>query len=142
MPKTDQVNWQPISQMPLVANMITASLNDTREHLGTLAKAKDRPHALDDATIDRVEKVHAEQMRYIDIYAQQLARWRTAKPSAVQASELDHMEKQNQQLRAVTADVLALAGELREGTIERALGMSDLELGLQYLLGKQASNRS
>ena len=40
--------------------------------------------------------MHTEQMRYIDIYAQQLARWRTAKPSAVQASELDHMEKQNQ----------------------------------------------
>ena len=52
MPKTDQVNWQPISQMPLVAAMITDSLNDTREHLGTLVKAKDRPHVLDDATID------------------------------------------------------------------------------------------
>ena len=51
------------------------------------------------------------------------------------------MDEQNQQLRGVTADVLALAGELRKGTIERILGMSDLELGLQYLLGKQASNR-
>ena len=77
----------------------------------------------------------------IDIYTQQIARWRTAKPSAIQASELDRMEKQNQQLRDVTADVLALARELREGTIERVLGMSDLELGLQYLLGKQPSNR-
>lgn len=141
MPKTDQVNWQPISQMPLIANMITTSLNDTREHLGTLTKAKDRPHVLDDATIGRVEHVHTEQMQYIDIYTQQIARWRTAKPSAIQASELDRMEKQNQQLRDVTADVLALARELREGTIERVLGMSDLELGLQYLLGKQFSNR-
>jgi hypothetical protein len=33
------------------------------------------------------------------------------------------------------------ASELREGTIERVLGMSDLELGLRYLLGKQPSNR-
>jgi len=31
----------------------------------------------------------------------------------------------------VTADVLALARELRKGTIERVLRMSDLELGLQ-----------
>jgi hypothetical protein len=38
-------------------------------------------------------------------------------------------------------DVLALAGELRKGTIERVLGMSDLELGLQYLLGRQSSGR-
>ena len=141
MPKTEQVNWQPINQMPLIASMITASLNDTREHLGTLTKAKDRPHVLDDATIDRVEQVHTEQMQYIDIYTQQIARWRTAKPSAVQAKELDRMEKQNQQLRDVTADVLALAGELRKGTIERILGMSDLELGLQTLLPTQSPGR-
>jgi hypothetical protein len=141
MPKTHRVNWQPISQLPLVAAMITASLNDTREHLGTLSKAKDRPHVLDDATIDRVEQVHTEQMQYINIYTQQIARWRTAKPSAVQASELDRMEKQNQQLRDVTEDVLALAGELRKGTIERVLSMTDLELGLRTLLGKQSSNR-
>jgi hypothetical protein len=141
MPKTDQVNWQPISQMPLIASMITASLNDTREHLGTLTKAKDRPHVLDDATIDRVEQVHTEQMQYIDIYTRQIARWRTAKPSAVQAKELDRMEKQNQQLRDVTTDVLALAGELRKGTIDRILGMSDLELGLQTLLRTQSPER-
>jgi hypothetical protein len=141
MPKTNQVNWQPISQMPLIASMITASLNDTREHLGTLTKAKDRPHVLDDATIDRVEQVHTEQMQYIDIYTRQIARWRTAKPSAVQAKELDRMEKQNQQLRDVTTYVLALAGELRKGTIDRILGMSDLELGLQTLLRTQSPER-
>jgi hypothetical protein len=141
MPKANQVNWQPISQMPLISSMIDTSLNDTREHLGTLSKAKDRPHVLDDATIDRVERVHAEQMNYVDIYTQQISRWRTEKPSASQASELDRMEEQNQQLRGVTADVLARASELRKGTIERVLGMSDLELGLQYLLGRQSSDR-
>ena len=141
MPKTNQVNWQPISQMPLIASMITTSLNDTREHLGTLTKAKDRPHVLDDATIDRVEQVHTEQMNYVEIYTQQISRWRKEKPSAAQADELDRMDKQNQQLQALTADVLALASELRKGAIERVLGMSDLELGLQYLLSEQSSNR-
>lgn len=141
MPKTNQVNWQPISQVPLIASMIDTSLNDTREHLGTLAKAEDRPHLLDNATIDRVEQVHTEQMDYVEIYTQQISRWRNENPSAAQARELDRMDNQNQQLRSVTADVLALASELRKGTIERVLGMSDLELGLQYLLGKQSSNR-
>ena len=141
MPKPTQVNWQPISQMPLIAGMIKGSLDDTREHLGTLTKARGRPHALDDATIDRVEQVHTEQMDYVEIYAQQISRWRGEKPSAAQASELDRMDKQNQQLREVTANVLTLAGELRKGTIERVLGMSDLELGLRHLLAKQPSNR-
>jgi hypothetical protein len=139
MPKANQVNWQPISQMPLISGMIDTSLNDTREHLGTLSKAKDRPHVLDDATIDRVEKVHTEQTEFIKVYTQQIGRWRAEKPSASQARELDRMEEQNQQLRGVTADVLALARELRKGTIERVLGMSDLELGLQALLASRSS---
>ena len=53
MAKARQVQWQPISQMPSIASMISASLKDTREHLGTLTQAKDRPHVLDDATIDQ-----------------------------------------------------------------------------------------
>ena len=142
MPKIHQANWQPISQMPLIASMIDTSLNDTREHLGTLNKAKDRPHVLDDATIDRVEQVHTEQMDYVEIYTRQISRWRNEKPSGAQARELNRMDSQNQQLRMLTADVLALASELRKGTIECVLGMDDLELGLQYLLGKQSPNRS
>ena len=51
---------------------------------------------LDDATIDRVEQVHTEQMEFIDIYTRQISRWRTEKPSASQMRELDRMEKQNQ----------------------------------------------
>ena len=141
MLKADQINWQPISQINLIASMIEDSLNDTREHLGTLTRAKAQPHVLDDATIDRVEQVHTEQMEFIDIYAQQIDRWRSEKPSASQARELDRMKQQNQELLAITANVLALAGELRKGTIERVLGMSDLELGLQSLLGTQPPGR-
>ena len=141
MPKATQVNWQPISQMRLIAGMIKGSLDDTREHLGTLTKARDRPHVLDDATLDRVEQVHTEQMEFVDVYTQQISRWRTEKPSISQARALDQMEKQNQQLRIVTTDVLALARELRKGTIERVLGMSDIELGLQALLENRSSGR-
>src|SRR3981189_3527087 len=65
MPANDQVHWQPISQMMLIASMIDTSLDDTREHRDTLAKAKARPHVLDDATIDRVERVHTEQMELV-----------------------------------------------------------------------------
>jgi len=141
MPHSDPVNWQPISEMPLIARMIKDALDDTREHLETLAKARTRPHVLDDATIDRVERVHTEQLEFVDIYTQQIGRWRTERPSADQTRELDRMEEQNRQPRAVTADVLALASELREGAIERVLGMSDVELGLQALFGSRTAGR-
>jgi hypothetical protein len=141
MPNTDIVNWQPIGQMRLIANMIDDSLDSTRKHLQTLTKARTRPHVLDDATIDRVEQVHTEQRDFVDIYIQQIVRWRTQKPSPSQIRELDRMEAQSQQLRAVTADVLTVAAELRRGTIERVMDMTDLELGLQVLLGSQPSGK-
>ena len=96
---------------------------------------------LDDATIDRTERVHAEQLQFVDIYAQQISRWRTEKPSKDHMLELDRMEAQNGQLRAATTDVLALASELSRGTIERVIGMSDVELGLQALLDSRSPGR-
>ena len=141
MPNADPVNWQPISQMPLIASIIDDSLRETREHLQTLTKARARPHVLDDATIDRVEQVHTEQMEFVDIYTQQISRWRTEKQSLSQTRDLDRMEMRNQQLRGVTTDVLDLARELRKGTIERVLAMSDLELGLQSLLGTRLAGK-
>ncbi len=141
MPNANPVNWQPISQMKLIASMIDDALGDTSEHLQTLTRARARPHVLDDATIDRVERVHTEQMEFVDIYTQQIARWRTEKPSPAQTRELDRMQEQNKQLQVVTADVLTLASELRKGTIDRVLAMTDLELGLQALLGTNPSGR-
>jgi len=113
MPHNDPVNWQPIREMPLIACMIDGALDDTREHLETLSEARVRLHVLDDATIDRVEQIHAEQLQFIDIYAQQISRWRAENPSKDQTRELDRMEAQNGHLRAATADVLALASKLR-----------------------------
>jgi hypothetical protein len=141
MAKAVPVNWQPISQMPLIASMIATSLADTQEHLGTLAEATNRPHILDDDAIDRVEQVHAEQMEFVDIYGQQIGRWRAEQPSPARIRELDRMDAQNQQLRDATKAVLDLARELRKGTIDRVLGMSDLELGLHTLLGTTRSGR-
>ena len=51
------MNWQPISEMPLVARMIDGIPDDAREHLKTLSEARVRPHVLDDATINRTERV-------------------------------------------------------------------------------------
>ncbi len=135
MPSSEPVNWQPISQMPLVASMIDGTLIDTRDHIQTLTKARVQPHVLDDATIDRIERVHGEQLEFVGIYAEQIQRWRTEGPSAAQTRELDRLEEQNRRLRQVSTDVLALAHELRKGTIDRIMAMSDLELGLQALLG-------
>ena len=95
MPSSEPVNWQPISQLPLVASMLDGALSDTADHIQTLTKARARPHVLDEATIDRVQRVHGEQLEFVDIYAEQVRRWRAEGPSATQRQELDRLEEQN-----------------------------------------------
>jgi len=136
----DEINWQPISQMPLIARMIDEALADTRDHLATLSRAEEKPHVLDDATVDRSLRVHSEQLAYAGIYADQIVRWREENPSADQSRELERMEAQNQQLLSVTTTVLALAKKLRGGTIDRIMAMSDLEVGLRVVLGKKPTD--
>jgi hypothetical protein len=135
MPHSDEVNWQPISQIPLIASMIDDALDDTHAYIKTLSEARARPHVLDDATVDRTDRVYAERLEFVDIYAQQISRWRAERPSAHQTRDLDRMEEQNRQLRDATTAVLALSRELRKGTIERVWEKTDIELGLEALLG-------
>jgi len=142
MPHSEAVNWQPISEMPLIASMIDEALDDTRAHIKTLTEASARPHVMDDATVDRIDRVHAEQMEFVDIYAEQIGRWRNETPSVSQTRELDRMEEQNRKLRDATTTVLALSRDLRKGTIERVMEKSDSELGLEAVLrGRPAARR-
>lgn len=68
------------------------------------------------------------------VFAEQLARWRHEQPMDAQRRELDRLEGQLDRLRIVLEDILQLAAELRQGTIERVLAKSDLELGMEALL--------
>jgi signal transduction histidine kinase len=95
---------------------------------------RDRPQVLDDATVERSIKLHTEQRDFLWVFAEQLARWRNEQPTDAQRRELDRLEEQLERLRAVLDDILALAKELKQGTIERVLAKSDLELGLEALL--------
>ena len=142
MPHSEAVNWQPISEMPLIAGMIDEALEDTRAHIKTLTEASARPHVMDDATVDRIDRVHVEQMEFVDIYAEQIGRWRNETPSVSQTRELDRMEEQNRKLRDATTTVLALSRGLRKGTIERVMEKSDIELGLEAVLrGRPVTRR-
>ena len=135
MPRSESVNWLPISEMPLIASMIDEALEDTRAQIKTLTEASTCPHVMDDATVDRIDRVYAEQMEFVDIYAEQIVRWRTESRSVHQTNELDRMEETNRELREATTIVLALSRELRRGTIDRVMERSDIELGLEAVLG-------
>ena len=127
-------NWQPLTVLPLIASLIDGKLADGQEHPATLLSVRDRPHVLNDATVERSIKLHTEQRDFLGVFAEPLARWRNEQPSDAQRRELDRLEGQLERLRAVLSDILELAEELQQGTIERVLAKSDLELGLEAVL--------
>jgi signal transduction histidine kinase len=114
--------------------MIDGELADGQEHYATLLAVRDRPYVLDDATVERSIKLHTEQRDFLGVFAEQLARWRNERPTDTQRRELDRLEGQLERLRKVLNAILKLAEELKQGTIERVLAKSDLELGLEALL--------
>jgi hypothetical protein len=51
-----------------------------------------------------------------------------------QRAEVDRLTKQVGRCRTVIDSILSLAEQLKQGTIEKVLAKSDLELGLEFLL--------
>ncbi|GEM49463.1 hypothetical protein [Deinococcus cellulosilyticus] len=129
----EEVNVIPLSQMGMIQAMLTEELAGTREQLGTLTEALDRPHVLNDEIIARVKKVYTDQQGMLYAYEITLERWKALTLTPAQLQRVQTMEGQLKDLTAVTAQVLELADKLSEGTINKVLGMSDLEVALLYL---------
>ena len=92
---------------------------------------------LNDAIVDRVTQLYTLQAEDVGIFEEQLARWRKEHLTLQQEQEIDRLNKQLQQLSEVGARILALAEELKQGTIDSILRKSDAELGWEVLLGKR-----
>ena len=92
---------------------------------------------LDDATIARTKRVNGEGLEWCDVYDRQLARWQRERLTGAQREEVTRLQGVQRDLRAVLTRILELADGSRRGTIERQLAKSDLELGLEFVLGSR-----
>lgn len=89
---------------------------------------------LDDATLDRVERVWGETEADHWVFVEQVARWKRESLSPGQRQVVESLEEQVTALGELLGAILALAKELRPGTIDRIMEKSDIELGLEYFL--------
>jgi hypothetical protein len=134
MTATPEQNWQPITMLPTIAQMVTDMLDGAAEQHHLLAGA--RPHNLDDATLDHVERVYREGLDGHVAFENQLARWQHDYPGA---EGLAGLADQIGQLRPAYQRVLDLARQQRANTIEALMGKSDLQVGLETLLNRPLS---
>lgn len=136
MPPSEQPNWQPISQLPLIASLIDGGVAEAIAQRQILTEARARPHLLDDATLDRVDQVYGEEQQWLGFCEEQLRRWRQDQPAPAEEREIARLATEIARLKPLVAEILALSAEIRTGTIDRIMEMSDLELGLKALLGQ------
>ena len=133
MTKRTSPQWQPISQLPLLVRHINGVLLSANKQHGLLQLARSRPYILDDDTVGRVKEVFTTQQGDLWLFDEQLERWKALPLTAAQRQEVERLVAQMQELHTVLAAILELAKELEQGTIERQLAKSDLELGMEVL---------
>lgn len=134
MPQPPPPQWQPIRQLALIASHIDGMLEAAQEQYETLQPARAKPHVLDNYTVGRVIDVFTVQKNDLWLFEEQLKRWMAQSLTPRQRTEVQRLTSQMAKLRQVISDILALADELKQGTIEQVLGKRDEELGLDFLL--------
>lgn len=130
-------HWQPISELPMIASLIDGMVTDTTEQWETLQLAKDRPHVLGSALVERIQRAYSGQLNTSGLFKEQLTRWQNEQLSTAQANEVLRLQGQVEKLRTNLSHILGLADEIKDKTIDKILEKDDFELGLDVLLGKQ-----
>lgn len=67
---------QPISALPMIAYIIDGMLHEAQGQHENLLEAMEKPHVLDDYTIDRVHSVYSTQLDDVSLFDEQLSHWR------------------------------------------------------------------
>lgn len=131
----EKPNWQPVSFLPNIAEMIDGMLEAVQENQKLLEKAE--PASLDRATVSRVVSVYRAQRDDLWLYEEQLAVWRKTDLNEAQTLEITRLENQLEELKQRLEQILAMKPALEKMTIEHLLGKSYEELGLDFLRGNR-----
>jgi hypothetical protein len=113
-----------------IAMILNEEIAGAKEQLTSLQQARGHPAVLDNDLVQRVQALHTDQLEFLPIHREQLARWRTASPSKEQRKVIARLTAKLDRHEAVLKDILELAEELGAGTLDAILRMEDGELGL------------
>ena len=131
----DTPQWRGIEDIALLAYAIERMLKNSIAHYATLQEAIPKPYVLDDKTVNRIIQVFGDQQADSPLFDEQLSRWKALnKLTPSQSQQVSRLQTEMAQLTETTGKILALANQLKKGTIEAELGKSDLQKGLETLL--------
>ncbi len=134
--KNELPNWQPISMMAMIASIIDGEVQNFEDLYKNLCEARKKPHVMDDMTMDRAITNHKKYLKEAWVYDEQIARWKKEKLTGEQSREIERLTGQMLKYRKMCEEIIAVSEEVKKGTINRILEMSDEEVAIAVLTGK------
>jgi hypothetical protein len=101
-----------------------------------LGEAREKPHVMDDMTLNRAISNHRKYLEGAWVYDEQLTRWKKENPTGDQSKEIERLTGQMVKYRKMCEDIIAVSEEVKKGSINRILEMSDEEVAIAVLTGK------
>jgi len=129
-PQDEEIIWQPVSRLRDIGEIIDKAVKDAGNQELLLMEGTHSPDLFSDATIWGIKKVHTEKLAFIDIYLQQIKRWKKEITSREDHFELIHLTEQCKKLKVLVTSILVLADEIGRKTSNRVMNMDDAEQGL------------
>lgn len=129
-----EAHWYGLNMLPLYFEMSEGQLNSSCEQLENLQKIPSKLHILDNATLDRIIKLHSSQNADNWVFFEQCKKWRDENPNEEELKLIAQVEKSAYELEQVNQEILKLANSFKGVTIDSLLTISDAELGLEFLL--------
>ena len=131
-----QIQWYPISMLPTFTFMVDGMLEESLVQLNNMRGVLDKPHVLDDATLNRVFDLYDKQLDDQRYFVEQFSRWKQGHLSNAEAKEVDRLIKQSATLKDVNEEILKIAHSIKHETIDQILAMDEIELAIAVLSGK------
>jgi hypothetical protein len=128
--------WQPLSMMSMIASIIDGEVENFEDLYKTLNEAREKPHVLDDMTLDQAINNHRKYLEEAWVYDEQITRWGKENLTEKQREEIVRLIGQIAKYRKMCEKLIAVSEELRKGSINRILEMSDEEVAIAVLTGK------
>lgn len=120
-------NWQPLTALPRLAAIVDQALDSAQTQFRNLRHLCGRPYILDEAFVRLVIDHCSEHAEGIPVYRQQLHRWAQLDLTDHQRREVARLERQLDTLDLVLSDILTLAEELKQKTVEQVLGKDEVD---------------
>ncbi|RJR12605.1 hypothetical protein C4588_01895 [Candidatus Parcubacteria bacterium] len=134
--QNEKPNWQPVSMIPMIASIIDGEVENLEDLYKNLCEARKKPHVMDDITVDRAIGNHKRYLEEAWVYDEQITRWKKENLTGEQRREIERLAGQMVKYRKMCEEIIAVSEEIKKGTINRILEMSEEELAMAVLSGK------